>query len=132
MSLACVKPARATAALAGRLARGRLAACAVALLWGFLPTGPSFSAEPTADDLRFFETSVRPLLIEHCQKCHGPEKQWSNLRLDSRAALEKGGDLGLVIVPGNPAESRLIRAVKYDDAALQMPPDGRLDDAQVA
>jgi hypothetical protein len=87
-----------------------------------------------ADDpahVDFFEKSIRPLLAEQCGKCHGPAKQWSGLRLDSRAAALKGGDLGPAIVPGRPQESRLIEAVKQT-GDLQMPPDGKLTDAQIA
>ncbi|MFM8580339.1 MAG: hypothetical protein ACKOFW_02425, partial [Planctomycetaceae bacterium] len=42
---------------------------------------PADSSDPSADDLRFFETRVRPVLVENCQKCHGPTKQWAGLRL---------------------------------------------------
>src|SRR4051812_36866650 len=38
---------------------------------------------PTPEQVRFFETQVRPTLAEHCFKCHGPDKQKANLRLDS-------------------------------------------------
>ena len=41
-----------------------------------------------------FETQIKPIFDEHCIKCHGPEKQKSDLRLDSRASILKGGDLG--------------------------------------
>ncbi|HTN02428.1 MAG TPA: c-type cytochrome domain-containing protein, partial [Planctomycetaceae bacterium] len=84
--------------------------------------GRAECAEPTAEQLKFFETSVRPLLVEHCQKCHGEKKQWGALRLDSHEALLKGGENGPAIVPGKPEESRLIQAVRHSDD-LQMPPD---------
>ncbi|MBY0514163.1 MAG: DUF1549 domain-containing protein, partial [Gemmataceae bacterium] len=78
-----------------------------------------------------FEKAVRPLLVEKCVACHGPEKQKGGLRVDSRVALLKGGDNGPAVVPGKPAESRLIRAVRHD-GELKMPPKGRLPDAEVA
>jgi len=88
---------------------------------------------PTAEQLRFFETSVRPVLAEHCLQCHGPEKQWANLRLDARDALLKGGDTGPAIVAGKPDESRLMRAVRQVDDDLKMPPEGpKLTDRQIA
>lgn len=94
--------------------------------------GRAQCAEPTAEQLKFFETSVRPLLVEHCQKCHGEKKQWGALRLDSHEALLKGGDNGPAIVAGKPEESRLIRAIRHTDDDLQMPPDEKLSDRQIA
>jgi len=88
--------------------------------------------KPDPDAAAFFETSVRPVLVESCQKCHGPEKQKSDLRVDSREAILKGGALGPAIVPGNPGESLLIQALAHDqDADLQMPPKGKLPDAAI-
>src|SRR3712207_7414769 len=51
----------------------------------------------------------------NCYECHGPDKQKAGLRLDSRAAALRGGDLGAAVVPGKPAESTLVRAVGYED-----------------
>ena len=94
----------------------------------------SHADQPTAEQIRHFETSVRPVLVEHCLKCHGPEKRWGSLRLDSRAALLKGGDSGAAIVPGEPEQSRLIRAIRHVDDDLKMPPapKGKLTDRQIA
>ena len=93
---------------------------------------PVVVANPTADQLRFFETNIRPVFIEHCQKCHGSTKQWGGLRLDSREALLRGGDSGAAIVSGKPNESLLIRAVRHEDADLKMPKDGKLSERQIA
>ncbi|RLT05727.1 MAG: DUF1553 domain-containing protein [Planctomycetota bacterium] len=87
---------------------------------------------PTAEQLRFFETNVRPVLVEHCQKCHGSKKQWAGLRLDSREELLRGGDSGAAIVPGEPNKSLLIRAVRHEDENLKMPKDDKLSDRQIA
>jgi hypothetical protein len=79
----------------------------------------------------FFETKVRPVLVEHCYKCHsaGAEKIKGGLLLDTRDGWLKGGDTGPVIVPGRPEESLLIKAVRYTDKDLQMPPsDKKLPD----
>jgi hypothetical protein len=73
-----------------------------------------------------FEKHIRPLLLEHCIKCHGPEKQKGGLRLDSAAGWKVGGDSGPAIVPGDVAASRLMKAVAYTDRDLKMPPDGKL------
>ena len=101
--------------------------CAVLLA----QTPPTSEESASQESIRHFETSVRPLLIEQCQKCHGETKQWANLRLDSREAMLKGGDNGPVIVPGKPDESMLIRAVKHVDENLKMPEEGKLTDAQI-
>jgi mono/diheme cytochrome c family protein len=85
----------------------------------------------TAEQLRQFETHVRPILDEHCLKCHGSTKQWASLRLDSRTAILKGGDSGPAAVAGEPNESLLIRAVRHDDENLKMPQDDKLTDAQI-
>ena len=84
------------------------------------------------EQIEFFEKQVRPLLVEHCQKCHGAEKQKGQLRLDSREALLKGGDTGAAVVPGKPDESELIKALRYDPDGYQMPPDGKLPPETVA
>ncbi len=68
----------------------------------------------------FFEARVRPLLAEHCFRCHGPEKQQSGLRLDSRTAMLKGGDNGPALVPGDIAKSLLLQAVRHE-GDLRMP-----------
>lgn len=84
----------------------------------------------TQEQLDFFEKKIRPVLADNCFSCHGPEKQHSGLRLDSRETLLRGGDGGPVIVPGKPDESTLISAVRYQD--YEMPPKGKLDDATIA
>ena len=86
------------------------------------------SASRASDD---FEKHVRPLLVEKCQSCHGAEKAKGGLRLDSRAALLKGGDSGPAAVPGKPAESLLVRAIGYT-GELKMPPKGKLSDKEIA
>lgn len=80
----------------------------------------------------FFEANIRPLLIERCAECHGEKKQKGGLRLDSKAAWQKGGESGSAITPGKPDESLLIKAVRYADKDLQMPPKNRLPVAEVA
>jgi hypothetical protein len=86
----------------------------------------------TPDQVRFFESRVRPVLVEHCVKCHGPAKQKSGLRLDSRAAILAGGDTGPAVVPGNLDESLLVTAIRHEDDLLKMPPSRKLDKEQVA
>src|SRR5262249_32389835 len=89
---------------------------------------------PTPEQVRFFETRVRPLLVEHCYKCHSTEAKSpkGGLLLDSRDGVRKGGDSGPVIVPGKPSESLLLKAVRYTDETLRMPPKARLPATAVA
>ena len=90
------------------------------------------SSHVLADEgVQFFETNVRPILVDHCQKCHGAKKQEGGLRLDSRDATLKGGDSGPVVVSGNPNASSLIAALRHE-GDLKMPPAGKLNDKQIA
>lgn len=84
-------------------------------------------SKPIADQLEFFERTIRPALVEHCQNCHGAEKQRGGLRVDSREALLEGGDNGPAIVPGHADESLFIRAIQHrSNEDLKMPPKGRM------
>ena len=107
---------------------------------GSRPTLPSGDAPPAhaetpiastvpPDAGRFFETKVRPVLAEACLRCHGARKARGGLRLDSRAALLRGGDRGPAVVPGDPDASLLIQAVRYTHEQVKMPPGKRLPDA---
>ena len=93
---------------------------------------PAGGKLPTAEQIRFFEANVRPLLANRCFKCHGDKKQWGGLRLDSREALLKGGDSGAAIVPGKPQKSLLIISVRHKDDDLRMPKNGKLTERQIA
>jgi mono/diheme cytochrome c family protein len=75
---------------------------------------------------------VLPMLSSRCVSCHGVDKQKGGLRLDSRPALLKGGETGPAVVPGNPAMSLLVTAIRHDHEELQMPPKEKLTDKQVA
>jgi hypothetical protein len=86
------------------------------------------------DGIEFFEKKIRPVLVEHCYQCHAKDakKQRGGLLLDSRAGIRKGGDTGPAVVPGKPAESMLLKAVRHADPELKMPPKGKLPDAIIA
>jgi hypothetical protein len=86
---------------------------------------------PSLEEIRFFETRVRPVLADNCFKCHGPAKHRGGLRLDSRAAILTGGGRGPAIVPGQPDESLLIKAIGQEDE-LKMPPPQKLPKEQIA
>lgn len=103
-------------------------------IWVFASWAAPASA-PTADQIEFFENRIRPILIEHCYSCHSEraEKIRGGLRLDNREATFKGGTSGPAIVPGDAVASLLIKAVRYEDEDLQMPPkDEKLTAEQIA
>lgn len=104
--------------------------CACASLCGTAVFAEEPASKPEAAE--FFEKQVRPLLATHCYSCHGAKKQEAGLRLDSRAAAFKGSESGPVLLAGKPEESRLVRAIRYNDKNLQMPPDGKLPDEAIA
>ena len=83
------------------------------------------------DQVRFFESRIRPILAERCAGCHGPRKQKSGLRLDSLAAMLQGGKAGPALIPGKPERSLLVAAVRYRDPDLRMPPDEKLPDRDI-
>ncbi len=96
---------------------------------------PVRAQSPTdAAGTAFFEQKIRPLFVERCYSCHSDKAKASKggLFVDTRAGLLKGGGRGSALVPGQPDKSLLMRAVGYQDAALKMPPDRRLTDAQIA
>ncbi len=92
------------------------------------PAGKS----PAPEAVEFFESRVRPILVERCVKCHGPRKQSGGLRLDGRDAILKGGDTGPAVVPDKPEESLIIQAISYRLDELKMPPTKKLPDTDVA
>jgi len=86
------------------------------------------------DQLDFFEKKIRPVLVEHCYRCHSVAEDTlkGGLALDSKDALLLGGDSGHAVVPGNVRESLLIEAIRYDNEDLQMPPKKQLPESVVA
>ncbi|MDR3459357.1 MAG: PSD1 and planctomycete cytochrome C domain-containing protein [Verrucomicrobiae bacterium] len=97
-------------------------------------SGRALAADLTPSQLEFFESKIRPILVDNCYKCHSvdAEKIKGGLLLDSRDGVLKGGDSGKVIVPGDPEASLLIKAVRYGDPDLQMPKNKKLPDDQIA
>jgi len=90
------------------------------------------AAAPSAEQIDWFEKSVRPLLAERCYECHSTEKKTKGgLSLDSRESTLKGGDTGPALVAGDPEKSLLIEAVRYKNHDLQMPPKKQLSEAEV-
>jgi hypothetical protein len=104
------------------------------LACGLLFTTSAFAGSPESAGVEFFEKHVRPVFVEHCHQCHSAEaeKVKGGLLVDTREALLKGGDSGPALVPGDPEKSLLIKAIRYNDENLQMPPKGKkLTDDQI-
>lgn len=91
-----------------------------------------YSAEPA--QISFFEKKIRPLLIAKCYSCHSAESERiaGGLLLDRRQGWVTGGDSGPAVHPGDADNSLLIQAVRYDAPGLQMPPDRKLADNEIA
>lgn len=109
--------------------RGRLPAQAsAALLVGALCCADFALAQPATQlsAEEFFETRIRPVLVEKCLSCHSPDNAENSLRLDAREHMTSGGESGPAIVPGSPDDSLLIQAVRRSSEDLQMPPDDPL------
>ena len=96
---------------------------------------PATAADLPREHTEFFEAKVRPLLADKCYQCHSAAsgKQKGGLSLDTKDGWLQGGESGPAIVPGKPDDSPFIRAIRYDDPDLQMPPRGeKLDPQQIA
>ncbi len=102
------------------------------------PTKPA-SAPTTVEKaacpegLAFFEKKIRPVLADKCYRCHSSEaeKVKGGLALDTREGTRAGGDSGHAVVPGDLEASLLIKAIRYHDKDLAMPPEksgGKLAD----
>ena len=82
---------------------------------------PPMPADESSDAL--FENSIRPVLVETCFRCHGDTKVSGALRVDSPESLLTGGESGTAIVPGQPEESLLIKAIQRHADVSAMPPE---------
>lgn len=91
----------------------------------FLPM-LAHASGPAEDRFDHFNDRVLPLLQARCISCHGPDKQKGGLRLDSLAAVLKGGETGPAAVTGKPDESLLVQAVRQTHGDLKMPPKEKL------
>lgn len=102
------------------------------LLFLFL-SAPAHTA-PSATELEFFESKIRPVLAEKCYSCHSvnAEKLKGDLLVDHIQSLLEGGEAGPSIVPGKPEESMLIEVISYKNIDLQMPPKSKLSDEVIA
>lgn len=91
-------------------------------------------ARDVTAQVTFFESRIRPILVERCYKCHSAEteKPKGGLKLDTRDAIRKGGLSGPAVVPGNADESLLIQAIEHAGDVAKMPPKSKLPDEVIA
>ncbi|MEZ5949824.1 MAG: c-type cytochrome domain-containing protein [Planctomycetaceae bacterium] len=81
--------------------------------------------QPTPAQIEFFESRIRPVLVEHCYSCHNSvDTAEGGLSVDARVPLRQGGEGGPVVLPGNVKESRLLAILKHEVAGLEMPEGG--------
>ena len=88
---------------------------------------------PDVKGIEFFETRIRPVLVEQCYKCHSEEartnkKLKAKLLLDTKAGMLKGGLSGPTFVAGKPGESLLMKVLRHE-GEITMPPSGKLPPA---
>ncbi len=105
---------------------------AVLLCFAVLTPLPALRGQDAG--VEFFEKKIRPLLVDHCYDCHavGAKKIRGGLLLDSRDAVRKGGDSGPAVEPGDPDKSLIVKAVRFTDDGLKMPPKGKLSATAIA
>ncbi len=94
-------------------------------------------AQPASRDeeakIEFFERKVRPIFVSHCNNCHSAStNSRGGLRVDDRNGLTVGGKRGAAIVPGSPAKSLLVAAIRKVGSKLKMPPDNDLTEQEIA
>ncbi len=89
------------------------------------------------DQVEYFEKEVRPLLAEHCFRCHGGTdskgkvRVRSSLQLISRRGVVLGGDHGPAIDEARPGDSLLLKMISYSDPDHSMPPKGKLAPGEI-
>ncbi|MCA9137345.1 MAG: PSD1 domain-containing protein [Planctomycetales bacterium] len=106
-----------------------------AIAVGYLFVSPVWDCVSAADDteqVAFFESKIRPVLIEHCYECHSAtsKEPEGGLLLDTREGIRRGGETGHAVVPGELADSLIMNALRHD--SIEMPPDEKLPDHVIA
>ena len=89
------------------------------------PVAPPAPPAATGEQVAFFESKVRPILVAQCVSCHGGEAQLGGVRLDNAADARKA------LTPGDPDHSRLIHVLSYT-GEIKMPPTGKRPASEIA
>lgn len=90
---------------------------------------------PPAGSTQFYTEHVQPILQANCYRCHAGMNHRGGLVMDTKAGLERGGHKGPVLVPGHPEQSLLVTLIRHEgpkDDPMNMPPKGKLSDADIA
>ena len=106
------------------------------LLWGAGVLADDEAQIPVAtktEGLIFFETQVRPLLAKRCYECHSSETGAENgaLVMETAQGIAVGGSRGSMFSNQSPEDGLLYQTLEYSEPDLQMPPDGKLPEAEL-
>jgi cytochrome c len=117
------------------LALVALAVAAAATLWH--PHSVAAQSSPDPSSVAFYTQRVQPIFEGHCYRCHGGLNHRGHFSLATRAGLLHGGMDGTVVVPGNAAQSLLLKLIRHEgpkDDPMPMPPPPRhkLSDEDIA
>jgi mono/diheme cytochrome c family protein len=112
---------------------------AALIVGGIVPAAHSlhtgFQTGPAANSAAFYTDRVQPIFKANCYRCHSGMNHRGGLQLDSQTALMRGGKNGVVIVPGHPENSLLVKLIRHEgpaDDPMPMPPKSKLSDADIA
>ncbi len=99
----------------------------------FCLVSTGYGSDLSSADRQFFENRIRPVLVQSCYECHSTkaEKIGGKLQLDSKAAILTGGESGTALVPGEPDDSLLVHAMRWQHD-LEMPPEEPVGPAVIA
>ncbi|HTH53481.1 MAG TPA: c-type cytochrome domain-containing protein [Edaphobacter sp.] len=112
-----------------------VAAIAIALAFGWSVRTSVVHASEDSEAARpeFYTSRVQPIFRSSCYRCHAGMNRRGGLSMSTRAALMKGGKDGVVVLPGDPAKSLLVKGIRHEPPAKPMPSKGRrLSDADIA
>ncbi len=99
-----------------------------------LAAAPQVAANP-ASSPEFYTAQVKPIFQANCYRCHAGLNHRGGLSMETQAGLMKGGHDGVVLVPGHPEQSLLVKLIRHEgpkDDPMPMPPKGKISDADIA
>jgi mono/diheme cytochrome c family protein len=104
-------------------------------MWGVRSGEVRAAGDEEAARPQFYTTKVQPIFEANCYRCHGWLNHRGGLSLSTRVGVMKGGKDGVVVVPGDPAASLLVKLIRHEGPSNdpgQMPPKSKLSDADIA